>query len=117
MKKTAAATARPSKPSKDKHMNFVEFENDGRTFTCQAESSPATPDTLWWWIRVTGESQRYAAFRREPGDTAPNLRPRVLAYYAQLLVDRARPREIRTGWAQRRNVAKKPDAEGGPAAV
>jgi hypothetical protein len=53
---------------------------------------------------VTGESQRYAAFRAEEGDTAPNLRTRILAYYEQLLADRARPREIRSHWTNRRPV-------------
>jgi hypothetical protein len=51
---------------------------------------------------VTGESQRYAAFRAEDGDTPPNLQRRILAYYEQLLADRARPREIRSHWNNRR---------------
>ena len=82
-------------------MDFAEFEEGERTFTCRAASSPATPDTVWWWISVTGESQRYAAFRVQAGDTLPNLRPRVLEYYAQLLADRERPREIRPHWTRR----------------
>ena len=80
--------------------DFVEFENDGRTFTCRSGPSPATPGTNWWWVSITGESQRYAAFRTERGDTMKNLPPRIVAYYAQLLVDRARPREIRTTWSR-----------------
>jgi hypothetical protein len=36
-------------------------------------SSPATPGTNWWWLEVTGENQRYAAFRTEPTDTPENL--------------------------------------------
>src|SRR5437763_16503340 len=92
----------------DTLMTLMEFKDGDRTFTCRAESSPATPGTLWWWMSVTGESQRYAAFRAEPGDTQADLRTRILAYYAQLLVDRARPREIRTGWGQRRPAAATP---------
>jgi hypothetical protein len=80
--------------------DFLEFEDEGRTLTCRSGPSPATPGTNWWWLKVSSESQRYAAFRTEPGDTPTNLRPRILAYYAQLLVDRARPREIRTGWSR-----------------
>jgi hypothetical protein len=91
------------KVSTNKTMDFVEFQDGDRTFTCRAASSPATPGTLWWWISITGESQRYAAFRTEADDTSPNLRPRVLAYYAQLLADRARPREIRAPWGRRPN--------------
>ena len=51
-------------------------------------------------LDVTGESQRYAAFRAEKGDTAENLPPRIIAYYAQLLADRARPREFRPAWSK-----------------
>lgn len=87
-------------------MDFAEFHEGERMFTCRAATSPATPDTVWWWISVTGESQRYAAFRAEAGDTLPNLRPRILAYYAQLLADRERPREIRPHWTNRRPIKK-----------
>jgi hypothetical protein len=82
-------------------MNFVEFKDGERTFTCEAKSSPATPGTVWWWMSVTGESQRYAAFHVEATDTQANLQKRILAYYTQLLVDRARPREIRGQWGRR----------------
>ena len=88
--------------------DFVEFENDGKTFTCRSGPSPATPGQNWWWMNVSGESQRYAAFRTEKGDNQKNLQPRILAYYAQLLADRARPREIRTPWS--RSAPAKPAA-------
>lgn len=93
-------------------MDFLKFEDNGRTLTCRSGSSPATPGTNWWWLDVSGESQRYAAFRRAPGDTPENLRPRLVAYYEQLLVDRARPRETRPPWARRAAapVAATPDA-------
>jgi hypothetical protein len=86
----------------DSPMKLMEFHEGTRTFVCRAESSPATPDTLWWWISVTGESSRYAAFRAESSDTETKLRPRILAYYAQMLADRARPPIPRQHWAQRR---------------
>ena len=86
----------------DAAMKLMEFKDGDRMFVCRAESSPATPGTLWWWISVTGESSRYAAFRAESDDTAAALRPRVLAYYQQLLADRARPSMVRQHWAQRR---------------
>jgi len=88
-------------------MKLVEFEDGGRTFTCEAKSSPATPGTTWWWMSVTGESQRYAAFRTEASDTQSNLRPRILSYYAKLLADRERPREIGGAWAARRNAQQR----------
>jgi hypothetical protein len=86
-------------------MKLMEFQDGNRMFVCRAESSPATPGTLWWWISVTGESSRYAAFRAEPGDTERRLRPRILAYYEQMLADRARPPIVRQHWAQRRTAA------------
>ena len=87
-------------------MDFVEFLDDERTFTCRAASSPATPGVVWWWMSVTGESQRYAAFRANSSDTQANLRPRILEYYAQLLAGRARVPEVRSHWTQRRPVPK-----------
>ncbi len=75
-------------------MEFIEFESDGRTLTCRRASSPATPGTVWWWLAVSTETQRYAAFRAEPTDTPANVRPRIEAYYTKLLEDRAKPREF-----------------------
>lgn len=98
-------------PCAEHAMKLMEFKEGHRTFTCRAESAAATPDTLWWWISVTGESQRYAAFRAEAGDTSPSLRPRVLAYYEQLLVDRARPVEVRSQWKKRAPAVAPEDAE------
>jgi hypothetical protein len=89
-------------------MDAVQFDDVGRTFTCERASSPATPGTLWWWVSVSGEAQRYAAFRAEPDDTPATLQPRVLAYYAQILADRARPRITRPTWAQRKAPAAAP---------
>jgi len=94
---------RAASSSPGEQLNNVEFQDGERTFRCEAATSPATPGTKWWWVSVTGESQRYAAFRTEPTDTPANLRERVIAYYTQLLVDRDRPREIRAHWAQRRS--------------
>jgi hypothetical protein len=82
-------------------MDFLQFENDGRTLTCRSASSPATPGTNWWWLEVTGETQRYAAFRTEPTDTPDNLRPRLVAHYANLLAERERPRVFRPHWTRR----------------
>jgi len=87
-------------------MQVVQFDDGGRTFTCEPGSSPATPGVLWWWVSISGESQRYAAFRVEVTDTAASLRPRILTYYAQVLADRARPAVSRPSWAQRRQVSR-----------
>ena len=95
-------------------MNAVQFDDVGRRFTCEPGSSPATPGVLWWWVTVSGESHRYAAFRVQPTDTPASLKPRILAYYAQLLADRARPAFTRPTWSQRRPVKEpgsKPSSE------
>jgi hypothetical protein len=94
-------------------MNFLEFEDDGRKITCRSASSPATPGTTWWWLDVSGETQRYATFRTEPTDTPENLRPRILAFYAQMLIDRARPREFRPRWGRPARPADPAKPEGG----
>lgn len=83
-------------------MDPIEFEDGGRAFRCERGPSPATPGTLWWWVNISGENQRYAAFRSEKGDTERKVKTRVIAYYEQLLADRARPPLPRTTWAQRR---------------
>jgi hypothetical protein len=83
-------------------MDAVQFDDTGRTFTCEPGSSPATPGVLWWWVSVSGEPHRYAAFRYEPTDTPASVKPRILSYYAQILADRARPAITRSTWAQRK---------------
>ena len=84
-------------------MKAMEFQDVGRTFTCEAGSSPATPGTMWWWVSVSGEKERYAAFRVEDDDTPDSLKPRVVAYYERILADRERPRLTRPTWAQRKS--------------
>jgi hypothetical protein len=81
-------------------MNFMEFENEGRTLTCRSASSPATPGIDWWFYAVTGESSRFAAFFTAKTDTPENLKPRILAAYAKVLADRARPQEFRPRWSR-----------------
>ena len=97
-------------------MNQFQFEDGGRAFRCERGPSPATPGTMWWWVNVSGESQRYAAFRSEKGDTEGKVRARVIAYYEQLLADRARPPMPRATWAQRQSgaapaAAKEPETK------
>jgi hypothetical protein len=57
---------------------------------------------MWWWVNISGENQRYAAFRSEKGETEAKLKTRVIAYYEQLLADRARPPAPRQNWSQRK---------------
>jgi hypothetical protein len=90
-------------------VNQFAFESSGRQFHCERAASPATPGTFWWWITISGENQRYAAFRSEKGEVEAKLKPRVIAYYEQLLVDRARPPAPRQ-WAGRKPAVAAPDA-------
>jgi hypothetical protein len=99
------------KPSKEPMVQALEFREGDRTFTCEAATSPATPDSLWWWVSITGESHRYAAFRAQEGDAPANLQPRILAYYAQMVANRERPREAPRHWAQRRPAVKPPETD------
>jgi hypothetical protein len=89
-------------------MNQLSFESEGRTFTCEAASSQATPDTIWWWVSVSGDSMRYAAFHKAKGDTAANVKSRVIAYYEKVLADRARPPLPRPQWGRPPGSTNKP---------
>ena len=93
-------------------MDALQFSDGERTFTCTSASSPATPGTLWWWVSISGEAQRYAAFRAELGDTPRSLRPRVLGFYEKLLADRARPRMVPQRWGQRPGTPPAPPIAG-----
>jgi hypothetical protein len=90
-----------------------QFEDAGHKFRCERGSSPGTPGVDWWWISLDGDAQRYAAFRSEPGDTVASLKPRVVAFYAEVLAVRARPRILRPSWSQRKPAGA---AEAGAAA-
>ena len=91
-------------------MDGMQFSSDGLTYTCQREPSIATPDVTWWWVTVSGDAQRYAAFRSEKGETQATLKPRVIKYYAEVLATAARPRITRPPWN-----APRPKTEGAPA--
>ena len=64
--------------------SFV-FVADGRTFTCSIETSAATRGEAWWWFTVTGDGQRYAAFRPSEGEAHSSVQTRIAQYYADRL--------------------------------
>jgi hypothetical protein len=97
-------------------MDVFTFQNEGRTFTCQPESSPGTPGVFWWWVTVSGDAQRYGAFRTSPDDTQTVVKRRVVAYYDEVLATRARPRITRPQWNERRAAAAAPAANAQQAA-
>jgi hypothetical protein len=84
--------------------SFSFIENE-RTYTCVREGLRGAVDDPWWWFSVSSDDRhRYAPFRAEPGDTEASVRPRVVAYYEDLLVRRAAPAEPR--WRGRGNQGK-----------
>lgn len=85
--------------------SFVENE---RTYTCTREGLRGAQDDPWWWFSVSSDDRhRYAPFRAEPGDTEASIRPRLVAYYEDLLVRRAAPAEPRwRGRGNQGNAAK-----------
>lgn len=78
-----------------------DFEEDGRTFTCEVEEPRGSRTDAWWWFGVSGDANRYASFHALPGDTKESVRARVVAYYAELLRRRAQPTPPRQHWARR----------------
>lgn len=91
------------KPTAPSSFSFIENE---RTYTCIREGLRGAQDDPWWWFSVSSDDRhRYAPFRAEPGDTEASVRPRVVAYYEDLLVRRAAPAEPR--WRGRGNQGNK----------
>lgn len=103
-----------TKPIVPSTFSFIENE---RTYTCVREGLRGAQDDPWWWFSVSSDDRhRYAPFRAEPGDTEATVRPRVVAYYEDLLVRRAAPAEPR--WRGRGNQAKStPAAAAAPVAA
>lgn len=98
-------------------MDGMQFSSDGLTYTCQREASIATPDVTWWWVKVAGDAQRYAAFRSEKGETQATLKTRVIKYYAEVLAIAARPRITRPPWNAPRPKTDAAPAVAAPAAA
>ena len=67
------------------------FVADGRTFTCSVEASSATRGEQWWWFTVSGDGQRYAAFRPADDDTRSAVQTRIAKFYADRLERIAAP--------------------------
>ena len=82
-----------------------EFEDGGRTYSCQVEQRRAARPESWWWFAVSGDEQRYAPFLALADDTRESVRKRVIAFYSELLIRRARPPEPRPHWTNRNKGA------------
>ncbi|GMV08529.1 MAG: hypothetical protein AMXMBFR55_02630 [Gemmatimonadota bacterium] len=90
------------------------FVDNERTYTCTREGLRGVQDDPWWWFSVSSDDRhRYAPFRAEVGDTEASVRPRVVAYYEDLLARRAAPPEPR--WRGRGNQGSGPKPAAAPA--
>jgi len=69
------------------------FEDSGRVFACHVARAQARDVAVWWWFTVSSDSNRYAPFQAEAGDTEDSVRARVVAYYDALVTRRSAPRE------------------------
>ena len=71
------------------------FQHGDRTYVCTVEKRTAVPVGSWWWFAVSRDAQRYAPFEVVSNDTQTSVKARIIAYYENLLVVRARPPEAR----------------------
>ena len=85
----------------------LDFEADGRMYTCRREPMGVARTASWWWFSVKGDGHRYAPFRADDGDTPASVRARVVEYYTNHLTRRAEPNGGRPSWGRR------PDAQAG----
>jgi hypothetical protein len=83
-----------------------EFEDTGRTFVCSTGALRGAGTEGWWWFRLAADTrgQRYAPFRTAADDTQAGVQARIVAYYDNLLVQRALP-ATRSAWGSRPAVA------------
>jgi hypothetical protein len=79
-----------------------EFEDQGHTFFCSTEAPRHAGMQTWWWFTLDGDkTTRYAPFERAADDTELSVQTRIIAFYAELLAIRARPRKERSTWQKR----------------
>jgi hypothetical protein len=89
-----------------------QFEDAGNTFICSVEAPRHAGMPPWWWFRLdTGDSTRYAPFEALPSDTQKSVQLRIIAYYAQLLVIKARPVFRKPHWTKPVRPAAAPPTE------
>jgi hypothetical protein len=98
-------------------MDVFEFVDGGRTFVCSTGALGARGAEAWWWFHIASDTrgQRYAPFRTTPTDTRAGVQARILAYYDNLLAQRAMP-ATRSAWGGRPRVSTMPAAVSTPEA-
>jgi hypothetical protein len=90
------------------------FSDSGRTFTCSIQERSTPRPEAWWWFRVSTDRQhRYAPFRATAADTSDSVRSRIVAYYDNLLAQRALPPV--SHWGRRRGATTAAPATAAPA--
>ena len=91
-----------------------QFEDEGHTFFCSVEAPRHAGMPPWWWFRLdTSPTTRYAPFEAVASDTQKSVQARIIAYYAELLVIKARPVIQKPHWTK----PARPPVVPGPEAV
>lgn len=82
-----------------------EFEDQGHTFSCATEAPRHAGCQTWWWFTLDSDkTTRYAPFEQATDDTRQSVQERIIAFYAELLAIRARPRRERATWHNKRQA-------------
>jgi hypothetical protein len=80
-------------------MKDFEFVDEGNTFFCSVETPRHEGMPPWWFFKLnSADTTRYAPFEASATDTPQNVKPRIIAYYAQVLAIKARPVHPRPAW-------------------
>jgi hypothetical protein len=81
-----------------------EFEDQGHRFSCATETPRHSGMQTWWWFTLDADkTTRYAPFEHSLDDTQQSVQTRIIAFYAELLAIRARPRRERPAWRKPEN--------------
>jgi hypothetical protein len=91
-----------------------EFTDAGHTFFCTVEQPRHAGMAPWWWFKLDTESTRHAPFEALTSDTKQSVQKRIIEYYAQLLVIKARPVHQRPFWRKPEPAAATTDAAAVP---
>jgi hypothetical protein len=54
-------------------LDEFQFEADERVFSCYVATLGRKSEESWWWFSVSGDSNRYAPFRRLTSDTPADV--------------------------------------------
>ena len=79
----------------------LDFEHEGKKYTCTVEKPKKGKGSGWWWFQVSGDTHRYAPFHAASSDTKASVQSRIIEYYATHMAARAAPPPQRGHWSRR----------------